>query len=109
MQAMAANGTLTKTRDLVTFIEAAGHDISGENKVNALGALLARSADIVGHGKSGWELADREKALAIINRYLVPKENEASPAQPEDASEAGDAGVQPPSAPPVISPPWQRA
>src|SRR5690606_10300635 len=77
MQALTVNPGLMKTRELVEFVEAMGHEISGQNKVNALGALLARSADIVGHGKSGWSLADREKALAIVNEY-GPKENEPS-------------------------------
>lgn len=108
MQALTTTNSLMKTRDLVAFIEAMGHEISGQNKVNALGALLARSVDIVGHGKSGWSLADREKALAIVSQY-APKENEAPPATPARASEADEEGVAAPAPSPVIPPPWQRA
>ncbi len=75
MQALTMNTKLMKTRELKEFIEANGHEISGSNKVNALGALLARSADIIGHGKSGWSLADRDKAVEIVNEY-GPKEKE---------------------------------
>src|SRR3546814_272619 len=49
MQALTTSSTLMKTRELVDFVEAMGHQISGDNKVNALGALLARSVDLVGH------------------------------------------------------------
>jgi hypothetical protein len=44
------------TRNLVTMLETIGVDIRGENKVNALSALLARSTKIKGHGRSGcWQ------------------------------------------------------
>lgn len=75
MMAMATGNGLMKTRDLVAFVDSMGHEISGNNKVNALGALLARSVDIESHGKSGWSLVDRDKALAIISQH-GPKENE---------------------------------
>jgi hypothetical protein len=45
------------TRDLVEKIEILDIDIRGENKVNALSALLARSSKIKGHGRAGWTLA----------------------------------------------------
>lgn len=45
------------TRDLVEKIEARGITIRGENKVNALSALLARSSKIKGHGRAGWTCA----------------------------------------------------
>jgi len=91
MQAMTVSPGLVKTRDLVKHIEAMGHAVSGKNPVNALGALLARSADVVGHGKSGWSLVDREKAIAIIQKY-GPTENEA-PAPSPSASDAGTRDV----------------
>lgn len=95
MMALTQTNGLMKTSELVEFVESMGHQISGENKVNALGALLARSADLIGHGKSGWELADRERALEIVNHY-APKRNEASPVKPEDASEVdGEGGSTP--------------
>ncbi|MGB3166319.1 MAG: hypothetical protein WBA68_06015, partial [Alteraurantiacibacter sp.] len=87
MQALAMNPKLMKTRELVDFIEAMGHEISGKNKVNALGALLARSADIVGHGKSGWSLEDRDNAIEIVKKYS-PKEKEPS----SDDAGGSDAG-----------------
>jgi hypothetical protein len=101
MQALTVNPGLMKTRELVEFVEAMGHEISGQNKVNALGALLARSADIVGHGKSGWALADREKALAIVNEY-APKEIEPSSDEAVGSKPAGW-GVAPPSPAPSPS------
>lgn len=53
--------------------------ITGQNKVNALGALLSRSVDIVSHGKAGWSLADYEKAVRIVAEHAAqPKENEPS-------------------------------
>jgi len=95
MQAMTVSPDLVKTRDLVSFVEAMGHTISGTNKINALGALLARSEDVVGHGKSGWALADREKALVMIQKYL-PKENEAPSGNPPEPQKPAGWGVQPP-------------
>lgn len=87
IQALTTTTGLMKTSELVQYVEAMGHTISGENKVNALGALLSRSADLIGHGKSGWELADREKALEIVNNY-APKRNEAPDAPTPRASES---------------------
>lgn len=108
IQAMTTTSKLMKTRDLVVAVENTGHEISGQNKVNALGALLARSEDIVGHGKSGWALADREKAIAIVQKYLL-NENGAPPAEPESAPEAAGWGVSPPPPASPVTPPWQRA
>ncbi|MEL7683137.1 hypothetical protein AAG593_13820 [Citromicrobium bathyomarinum] len=82
---MATSPGLVKTADLVKGIEALGHEIGGANKVNALGALLSRSEDVEGHGKSGWTVYDREHALALARehagQYLgedAQKENEPS-------------------------------
>ncbi len=102
MQAMAMSPGLTRLCELVEFIEAMGHEISGKNPVNALGALLARSADIVGHGKSGWSLADRENALAIVQKY-APKEKEPTSTNAV-GSDAGTEGAATPTRP-VWSPP----
>lgn len=108
MQAMTTRNTLAKTRELVEFIESMGHEISGVNKVNALGALLSRSVDIVGHGKAGWSLADREKAVAIVNQY-TRDENEAPAGDTGGASEADGEGGSAPDPSPVNPPPWLRA
>lgn len=70
LEAMAHAHGLMRTKDLVAYIEKRGHEITGSNKVNALGALLARSEDVQGHGKAGWSVANRERALAILNEHL---------------------------------------
>ncbi len=64
-----------RTRELVTAIKAIGFTIRGDNAMNALGALLGRSADIVSHGKAGWTLADPATAAEIVGKY-AHKENE---------------------------------
>lgn len=106
MMCMAADGKLKKTRELVEFIEAMGHEVSGKNPVNALGALLARSADIEGHGKSGWSLVDREKAVELIRQY-GPEENEPE-SENASGSYAGREGVAAPTNP-FDQPPVQSA
>lgn len=93
LQALTTTPGLMKTSELVQFIESMGHTINGDNKVNALGALLSRSADVIGHGKSGWELADREKALEIVAHY-APKRTEASDVSPSRASESEGVNVE---------------
>jgi hypothetical protein len=90
IQALTLTPGLMKTSELVQVVEAMGHTINGENKVNALGALLSRSVDVIGHGKSGWELADREKALRIVSNY-APKRNEAPDVSPSGDSSWEDA------------------
>ena len=108
MKALMSTHGLMKTSELVQAIEAMGHTVNGDNKVNALGALLSRSADLIGHGKSGWELADRERALEIVSHY-APKENEAPPAMLVRASEADGEGGRTPDPSSVNPPPWHRA
>ncbi|MBH0112386.1 hypothetical protein I5E68_05380 [Novosphingobium sp. YJ-S2-02] len=93
--ALYINGCMLKTRDLVAFVESMGHEVNGKNKVNALGALLSRSADVQAHGKSGWTLIDRDKASAIIQKY-GPKENEPRSAS-AGGSDAADMGAPTPS------------
>lgn len=102
---MATSEGLVKTADLVRSIEAVGHEIGGENKVNALGALLARSEDVEGHGKSGWTIYDRERALALARehagKYLgseVQKEKEPT-SENAVGSDAGQGGAPTPSYP----------
>lgn len=75
LEAMAHTTGLLKTKQLVEYVERRGHEISGNNKVNALGALLARSLDVKGFGKSGWDVADRDRALKLLTEYEY-KENE---------------------------------
>jgi len=64
-----------RTREIVDYIESIGIEISGENKINAVGAMLARSADIVSHGKKGWTVADEAVAREIVGKY-AQKEKE---------------------------------
>lgn len=87
-----------KTRELVPMIEAMGITITGENKINALGALLGRSQDIVSHGKAGWTLANKDVARTIVAQY-GQNENEASKADADDASETRGWGAPPPPPP----------
>lgn len=88
-----------KTRKIVEFLEGLKIDISGENKVNAVGALLGRSTDIVSHGKGGWTVADEARAKEIVSKY-AHKENEApSDKSPEPQKPAGESA-------PTPSPPW---
>ena len=102
---MATSHGLVKTAELVKGIEAMGHEISGANKVNALGALLARSEDVEGHGKSGWTVYDRENALALAReharQYLggdAQKEKEPS-SENAVGSDAGEVGAATPAYP----------
>jgi hypothetical protein len=105
MMAMTTTKHLMKTKQLVEFVEAMGHTVSGDNKVNALGALLSRSVDIISHGKSGWELVDREKALQLLeqHRSLIGGSEDNDP--PVDFNvilggpEAGEEGAPPPTNP----------
>lgn len=90
MRAMLTQSHPMKSRQIVEAITAMGIDITGENKVNALGALLYRSADIESHGKAGWTLRDRDTALKIVADY-GHNANGAAEAAPETE------GVAPPS------------
>jgi hypothetical protein len=54
------------TRDLVSKLERYGTEVRGENKVNALSALLARSSKIKGHGRAGWTLVGERAVQPII-------------------------------------------
>jgi hypothetical protein len=97
-----------KTRSIVDTLQAQGYHINGESPINALGALLARSADIVSHGKKGWSLADPEKARDILGAH-AHNENEAANGAAVAASEASGFGVPPPN-PFVVKPnPWPAA
>lgn len=49
-------GNPVPTRTLVEQLEALGVEINGENKVNSLSALLARSSKMKGYGRAGWTL-----------------------------------------------------
>lgn len=102
---MATNEGLVKTADLVKAIEGMGHEIGGANKVNALGALLSRSEDVEGHGKSGWTVYDRERALALAREHAGQYLGEGTQKEKEPTSgsaggsDAGREGVAAPTNP----------
>lgn len=102
---MANNDGLVKTADLVNGIEAMGHEIGGANKVNSLGALLARSEDVEGHGKSGWTVFDREHAMELARehagQYLGGQAQKEKEPDSDNAtgSDAGQGGAPTPSYP----------
>jgi hypothetical protein len=75
------------TRNLVTMLETIGVDIRGENKVNALSALLARSTKIKGHGRSGWTLAVPHGEADVDALLLDQTEKPSSGGYPVDGSE----------------------
>lgn len=86
MMAILMSTGPVKTREIVEFLESMDVAITGENKVNAVGALLSRSSDIVSHGKGGWTVADDAQARDIVSEHAF-KENEAPVADAADASE----------------------
>ncbi|WP_288409911.1 hypothetical protein [uncultured Sphingomonas sp.] len=83
-----------RTREIVTALDRLGVKITGENHINAVGALLSRSADIVSHGKAGWTLENSDRAREIVSAYAY-KKTEAS-IETTDAPEAASEGVAPP-------------
>lgn len=111
---MATSEGLVKTADLVRGIDAMGHKISGANKINSLGALLARSEDVEGHGKSGWTVYDRENAIALARKYAgkflgddSQKENEPERSHATGSETAGWGARTPPPASENPLPSWR--
>lgn len=78
------------TRELLAKLEFRGVDIRGENKVNALSALLARCSKIKGHGRAGWTLAGPKEAADQFDELLL-KTEEPSNGAPVDGSETSSA------------------
>ena len=77
------------TRDLVQYMEESGITITGNNKVNSLSALLARSTKMKGWGRAGWTRAATEDG-ELLRRHKAQSghnENGATEAAP-DAEEA---------------------
>jgi hypothetical protein len=79
------------TRDIVAEVKKAGIQISGQNELNAVSALLSRHGDFVSNGRAGWTLR------AVDQRYGLtsPNENEAPNGNAAGASEAGEVGASP--------------
>lgn len=90
MQLMLTQAGPVKTRQAVEFMQGLGMELTGQDPVNAVGALLYRSADLVSHGKKGWTIADEAVAREIVGKY-AHKENEA-PSETADASDAASEG-----------------
>ncbi|MBJ6122722.1 hypothetical protein [Sphingomonas mollis] len=59
------------TRKLVAQLDYLDVEITGENKVNSLSALLARSSKIKGYGRAGWTLKSAEHG----ERYPLNMDN----------------------------------
>lgn len=98
---------LLKTREIVAHLEELGIELRGESKVNAVGALLSRSTDIMSHGKAGWALANPDMARTIVAQN-GHKENGAS-GEPPNAPDVAEEDVPPPSSAKSYSYPWARA
>lgn len=92
MEAMVYSDGLLRTAQLVEYVESRGHQISGANKINALGALLARSLDVKGFGRSGWSVVDRDNAMRLLQKYeYKEKEPTSESAAGPDAEKEGAA------------------
>lgn len=75
------------TRDLLAKLERDGVEVRGENKVNALSALLARSSKIKGHGRAGWTI-EGERSTDEITETLGGKAQNETEAQSGDSASA---------------------
>lgn len=96
------------TREIVTALEQSGIAVRGENKVNALSALLARSSKIKGHGRSGWTLADAQTAPTL--KTILGNDEAQNENEPTRESEVGSetAGLGAPTPAPAIGNPHSR-
>jgi len=75
------------TRDLVAEIEKMGIEIRGNDKVNALSALLARSADLVSHGRRGWTASeDADARLDALLGELKAQHQRVTASREQDSS-----------------------
>lgn len=88
MAKLLTSGEPIRTRQLLEYVNEAGIEVSGKEPVNALGALLYRSADIVSHGKAGWTLGDEAVAREIVSKYAQTKS-----APQDDSKSVPGAGV----------------
>lgn len=78
-------GSPIASREMVALVEKRGIEVRGEDKANAISALLARSIDLKPNGRKGWTLSDeyqerQNRELEDLLGLPVPKENEP-PAQ----------------------------
>lgn len=73
-------GSPISSRDMVSLVESRGIIVRGEDKANAISALLARSIDLKANGRKGWTLSDeyRERQQREVTEILgtrAQKEN----------------------------------
>lgn len=96
------------TRALVEMFETLSIEINGENKVNALSALLARSSKIKGYGRAGWT---RRGPTAGELHPRIPGDDALKETEPTSENAVGSVaagwGVPPPApAPSNPNPGW---
>lgn len=85
-------GNPMMTRDLLAKLDEDGIEVRGENKINALSALLARSSTIKGYGRAGWTLT-RARPLEV--EQMLGSNDTGQEKEPHSASAGGsDAGTQ---------------
>ena len=90
------SGRPIPTRELLESIQQRGIEVRGEDKTNALSALLARSVDVRPNGRRGWTLAGEQNGHK-------PEENEPPTETPLDGSET-DGEDAPTSNPSMFNP-----
>lgn len=95
------------TRALVEQLEFHGVAITGDNKVNSLSALLARSSKMKGWGRAGWTRSVPEAGANLNKTAADDSQNENEPpSETAGGSDAAGWGVPPP--PPASSNPHSR-
>ncbi|RQW44104.1 hypothetical protein [Novosphingobium sp. LASN5T] len=68
------------SRDMVTLVERRGIEVRGNDKVNAISALLARSIDLKPNGRKGWTLSEeyheneRRLAAKLLGEENAPQD-----------------------------------
>jgi hypothetical protein len=91
------------TRVLVEKLAFCNVEVRGENKVNALSALLARSSKIKSHGRSGWTIyGERQPTTTPEDEFASLVGNPAPEEKEPHSSDAGGSvasgwGAPPPS------------
>jgi hypothetical protein len=94
------------TRDLLAKLERQGVQIRGKNPLNALSALLARSSQVKGWGRSGWTLAGERHASEIAESrgIAAPNETKAPAGDAESASVVAKTGAPTPGSAAWVNP-----
>lgn len=87
-------GNPVPTRKLVEQLEQLNIEITGENKVNALSALLARSSKMKGYGRAGWTLQS-EAPGEMFPQKPASEENTETVAAPSQGVFASQPNTNP--------------